>query len=176
MKIETKIEWYVNNYIAPKTPLRIVRGIEFCMEKYKEEAPIVSFTLKPDGDVENKVFYKFLSSNGLDESYDELFSLELIFALSLLHEIGHVITFNNFSNSDRIMSSTLIQSLEILFERYKTDNKVNDDLLAKMLFDYWNVPTEKAAQDFVVKFANEHPLVVYDLMNFYKEGKENYES
>lgn len=176
MKIETKIEWYVNNYIVPKTPLRIVKGEEFCMEKYRDETPIVTFTLEPDSDVENKIFYKFLSSNGLNKSYDELFSLELIFALSLLHEIAHVITLDNFSKTDRIMSSTIIQSLEILFERYETSNRVTNDLLAKMSFDYWNVPTEKAAQDFVVKFANEHPLVVYDLMNFYKEGKENYES
>lgn len=74
--------------------------------------------------------------------------------LSVLHELGHAETENNFSDFEWDMCALLKMEL------YEKSDKMD---FSKYIQKYWNIKDEKMANKWLVKFVNNNPFAVQEL-------------
>lgn len=75
--------------------------------------------------------------------------------LSLLHELGHKMTIGSFSDDELIVYDTFKNLMEDRMENYN------------MMYLYWEMPDEFAANAWVVDFINGNIDAVEELCNIY---------
>ena len=87
-------------------------------------------------------------SKWLKKTYGTRYSRDFsIFALSILHEIGHYFTLDDFDETEAFAGKEeLIIDLDADTEAQQTEKR----------FSYWNLPVEKAATDWAIDFYNSH--------------------
>lgn len=167
------LEEYVYNNLCDEF-IEFEEDNEFCVETYEEEDGlhhVISYTLEAEPWVDYP-FYQYLKSIGLKDEYDEKRNPALMWAFSLLHELGHVLTLNNFTQEEITESFALVQIVNMAYSE-KIHSKDFKDFSPEMYqnsaFAYWNTPTEKIAQEYVVKIANSRPDIIEGLLNIYED-------
>lgn len=129
-----KINTIINRYLAP-LGYRANYGADFCCDV---EKGVIYWTLYTPLNVD-EWFMDFARNNGLKYECGT-------FILALFHEIGHLETYN--LNSDKILDYCEEQKELITDEMAKT-KKWNDF--------YFNLPIEKRATRWAIRFINAFP-------------------
>jgi hypothetical protein len=170
------LEEYVYNNLCADEQIEFEEGDEFYMETFGNEDENdfiyrITYTLEDDPWTDYP-FFQHLKSLGLDESYDDKKDSALMWAFSCLHELGHIATLQHFTPEERRESFTLVQIVNIAYTEQVHSQDFKDfdsDIYNRSAFAYWNTPTEKIAQEYVVKIANSRPDIVDGLMNIYED-------
>lgn len=93
-------------------------------------------------------FMQFMHEYGVDSPYPVN-----AFTMSLLHEVGHYMTFHNFSEEAR-------DTDRVAKENCTLNSSIETD------YWYWELPTEFAANMWAIDWTNEHPTWVDELTKF----------
>ena len=167
------LEEYVYNNLCTEF-IEFEEGDEFCMEVYNIDGEthfLITYTLEDDPWTDYP-FFQYLKSIGLDESYDEKRNSALLWAFSCIHEISHILTYDYFTPEERRESFALVQIVNIAYTEQVHSQDFKDfdhNIYNRSAFAYWNTPTEKAAQEYVVKIANSRPDIIDGIMNIYED-------
>lgn len=92
-----------------------------------------------DGCLDN-IFVAWLKAHGLKENLG-------VVALSVLHEVGHAVTYKFFTDEEWFECATI---KEILYQKENATDEEMGDL-------YWNVRDEYAANMWLIMFVNTFP-------------------
>lgn len=79
------------------------------------------------------------------------YTIENIFVFSLLHELGHHFTLNNYSNRERKKEDEAVNFIEAKLK--KSITKETDKQLYK---EYFNLPLERVATEWAVNYARSN--------------------
>lgn len=78
--------------------------------------------------------------------------------LSFLHEVGHSMTIHSIADDDLAFYG----NLKHMFW--------NEDKLKDSVMVYWNIPDERAANEWEIQFINENPDAVIELMEIFERS------
>ena len=174
---EELMEYLKDNYLP--MPKDIVIGQEFCMcyENDKDGKPYNAIIELGDPDfnigIYNVWHVEHLEALGLRKDIDTNVDYA-DFALSFLHELGHVATLNSLSAQEK-KESLLIQFCCALstetrkIEKWKKTLRFEpyDQIEHDSAFAYWYSPTERIAQEWVVNILNLFPKMLNDLIDIF---------
>lgn len=129
-------EWLENNGFG----CRVNLGYDFYYEP-NEDKIVISRNYNENCDFD---FMHCLRALGLKNNFDSI-------TLSVLHEIGHYMTIDDFSA-----------------KKWEKDSRKKDKLATrysgqKLNELYWECPTEKSANEWLVEYVNNNPNEVQDL-------------
>ena len=119
--------------------------------------------------IEQEAFKTFLKKHYPKKPYCS------IFTISLLHELGHHITYYNYNKRELFIQKIKKAQLNI---KYKILAFLNVNNLFKWQIDYMNLKEEKTATDTAVKILEKHYNFIHNyektlqqaILNFYKEN------
>ena len=174
---EELMEYLKDNYLP--MPENIVIGQEFCMcYKNDEDGKPCNAIIElgnPDSNISvyNAWHVEHLEALGLRKDID--INVDYAdFALSFLHELGHVATLDSLSTQE-MKESLLIQFCCALstetrkLEKWEKTLKFElyDQIEHDNAFAYWYSPTERIAQEWVVNILNLFPKMLNDLIDIF---------
>lgn len=116
--------------------------------KYEPSDLCIVIEKKYDSSID-EFFVSYLTNLGLEKKVDAI-------VLSILHELGHHYTCNQFTEFE-----WRIDNLRKDTQIYLGDKK--DPSNEEILFGYWDCPTERCAQEWVVNTCRECPEFVEEL-------------
>ena len=123
------------------------------------------------------VNYTLVISKLIDTTWKEYvlktfnYKIENIFMFSILHEIGHHFTMDDFPKRQLNFENRKVKKIEKALE-----NSNSDELDKKLNFEYFDMPMEKVATKWAVNYYKKHRLEINnfwkkfnkELKNFYK--------
>lgn len=177
---EELMEYLKDNYLPIPKDIKI--GEEFCMTYEDDEdgkpCNVVIELGNPDYNIAvyNVWHAEHLEALGLRKDIDtnEFYA---DFALSFLHELGHVATLGSLS-AQEIKESQLIQVCCALSNSNRRARLLQRSMFAMdyngynqlehdNAFAYWYSPTERIAQEWVVNMLNLFPRMLDDLIDIF---------
>lgn len=135
LKGVTKLTAQMNQFLRP-FGVTSVLGPDFCYDPNSEK---VQFTITMEEEAD-KMFFYFIS-----ETFN--YKVKDLFLLSLLHEVGHHVTLDDFEDEE-ISADRKIKN-RIAFE-------IDNDNYESKLLEYFNLPTEYAATAWAVSYMRAH--------------------
>ncbi len=92
------------------------------------------------------------------------YKIENIFIFSLLHEVGHHFTMDNFPEFCKNKEEKMVEKIE------KALSESNSEILDKKLnLEYFNLPMERTATKWAVRYAKKHK---FELRRFWKKFRK----
>lgn len=128
-------------------------GAEFC---YWKDDELINYTLVVST-FSDKVWKEYVY-----KTFN--YKIENIFIFSLLHEIGHHFTMDNFPKSHRNFEEKMVAKIE-----KDLSNSKSEILDRNLNLEYFNLPMEKVATKWAVHYAKTHKL---ELRIFWKKFRK----
>lgn len=163
-----RLKKYLHDNYLPE-PEEIYEDCEFsCRHNYDEQhRPYdfgVTITFEYD-DIVDAVMREHLANLGLKIAHENYLYFDMIIAF--LHEIGHVATLPHMYEEELDESQVLTAMLGLALDTKMTLKSLligeNVAALRNSCIAYWNLPVEKAANEWVVNILNLFPSIVDDL-------------
>lgn len=125
---------------------------------------------------ESLVYYTLAITELTDDAWKEYvlktfnYKIENIFMFSLLHEIGHHFTMDNFSKKQRNAENHKTEEIE-----EKLSKSTSDIVDRNLNLEYFNMPMEKSATRWAVNYSKKHKVEINRFWKkFHKELKRFY--
>ena len=139
LKGKKQINRIMNNYLR-KFGLKAFLDTDFAA--YMEDKE-VGYALMV-ADASDKYFIPFCESIDKDVKAD-------VFLLSIFHEIGHHMTWDNFSDAQKDKGWAAKEIIEQIIK--ETDDK---EVIARENYNYFNLPEERAATEWGLNYIKTH--------------------
>lgn len=140
LKGTTKLVAQMNSFLRPFN-VKSLLGEDFAYYPTTEE---IQFTIAMN-ERSDKVFTKFVM-----ETFH--YQIKDIFLLSLLHEVGHHLTLEDFED---------YELCEEWANKIMIELEINDTNYDEKQIEYFNLPSEYAATAWAVSYLREHEKEVY---------------
>lgn len=106
---------------------------------------------------EDLINYSLLIGLSSDKLWSEYvlknfnYKIENIFMFSLLHEIGHHLTMDNFTKKQRNLENKSVEKIE-----KKLEEEVSEISYRNLNMEYFDLPMERVATKWAVQFSKKH--------------------
>lgn len=139
-----KLNSHMNKVLKP-FGLKSALGKDF---SYNVITEIVQYAIVVDED-QNNFFSEFIEKN-----FD--YKVTDIFLVSLLHEVGHHFTVDDFDDAEWGFDHT---------QKVFIENSINEDNYREKSFEYFSLPTEFAATAWAIEYLKNHEEEMYRRWN-----------
>lgn len=160
LKRTEKLDKMVTNFVK-KFGCEAELGSEFC---YWHGEDLINYSLVVPCDTDD--FWKEFVYRTFN------YKIENIFMFSLLHEVGHHFTMDNFSKKQRNAENRMTEEIESKLS-ISTSKTVDKGLN----FKYFNMPMEKVATKWAIRYYKKHRREINHFWHkFRKELKKFYQA